>query len=284
MSLNQKLQFQSFDSGQTDEDENFSEEDLETARKEGYEAGREAALAEHLASEERRLAQMLEQITQDTARLADTNDQMIADLTNEVLDIAMLAVRKVLPATAAASGLAEIEGLVRQCLTDLRAEPRVAIRLHEISLTALQPRLERLATDSGFDGKLLLLADDALAPTDCQVLWADGGATRKIDDIAETIDAAVTRFLNRDGAPSDDGALSDHEPELQTEPDQIIAEPQGAAEPTSAEQVAPDDVSPDVINGEIQSDPEPTTDPLAAAPELREPSAPIDQPHDTEPS
>ena len=244
MTLNQKLQFQSFDPGENADEETFSEAEIEAARQDGFAAGREAALAEHLQSAEHRLTELLQQVTQRTAALGDAADDAVTDLTGEVLDIAMLAVRKVLPATAAANGLSEIEGLVRSCLSDLRAEPRVAVRLHVEALQSLQPRLEDLAASTGFDGKLVLLADDDLAPTDCTVLWADGGATRRVDDITTAVDAAIERFRAQDGAaPTTGVAQGDTAAASPPEPAEVHAEP--AEPPAVSPEILPPDAAPD---------------------------------------
>ena len=115
----------------------------------------------------------------------------------------MTAVGKVLPTLVKSNGIDEIEGLVKQCLTELRLEPRVAIRLHAQTLDAFKSRLERIAGTTGYDGKLVLLADDDLAPSDCKVLWADGGASRSAEDISRTVNAAVQRFMAAGATESD---------------------------------------------------------------------------------
>lgn len=195
MSAPEKLDLFSFDTEQVPEDESVSEEQLEAARTEAFAAGREAALAEHLASEERRMSELCEVLLTKAGTIAESIDQVSQDVARAALEVAMITVGKVLPALIESNAIDEIEGLVKQCLTELRSEPRVAIRLHASSLDAFKSRLEPIAGATGYEGKLVLLADDDLAPSDCKVLWAEGGASRTADDISRTITAAVQNYL-----------------------------------------------------------------------------------------
>lgn len=195
MSAPEKLDLFSFDTNQVTEDETVSEEQLEAARTEAFAAGREAALAEHLVSEERRLSELFEVLLTNTGAIAESIDQVSENVARDALEVAMITVGKVLPTLIESNAIDEIEGLVKQCLTELRSEPRVAIRLHAASLEAFKSRLEPIAGATGYEGKLVLLADDDLAPSDCKVLWAEGGASRTAEDISRTVTAAVQNYL-----------------------------------------------------------------------------------------
>lgn len=195
MSAPEKLDLFSFDAKQAADEETVSEEQLEAARSEAFAAGREAALADHLASEERRIGELCQQLLTDTAVIAESIDRVSENVARDALEVAMITVGKVLPALIERNAIDEIEGLVKQCLTELRSEPRVAIRLHAQSLEAFKSRLEPIAGTTGYEGKLVLLADDDLAPSDCKVLWAEGGASRTAEDISRTVTAAVQIYL-----------------------------------------------------------------------------------------
>ncbi|MCZ6590627.1 MAG: hypothetical protein O7B98_05730, partial [Alphaproteobacteria bacterium] len=47
-----------------------------------------------------------------------------------------------------------------------------------------------------FDGKIVLLADDQLSPTDCHVLWADGGSERDVQRTWSEINKAVEQITD----------------------------------------------------------------------------------------
>ena len=52
------------------------------------------------------------------------------------------------------------------------------LRVNDALFDALQRRLAAIAQANGYAGKIVLLADDALAPGDGRIEWADGGAER----------------------------------------------------------------------------------------------------------
>ncbi len=83
-------------------------------------------------------------------------------------------------------------------------EPRLVIRLHPEHLDALQAQMDELKGQSGYSGDVILLAEHDLAPSDCRIEWADGGAERNTQNILSEIDAAVERYKSGINHPSSD--------------------------------------------------------------------------------
>mgnify|MGYP004704999233 CR=1 FL=1 len=71
----------------------------------------------------------------------------------------------------------------------------VVLRVSQHLFEPIRQRLTELAQKTGFAGKFVLLADDALGPVDCRLEWADGGAERITDRLAREIDAVLERAL-----------------------------------------------------------------------------------------
>src|SRR3546814_17551449 len=90
----------------------------------------------------------------------------------------MLFLSTLFPQLARSHGLDELHAVVEQCLERLRDEPRVVIRCADADLDALQARAAQAAARSGFEGKLVFLADERLAAGDLRVASAAGGAER----------------------------------------------------------------------------------------------------------
>src|SRR3546814_12394205 len=114
-------------------------------------------------------------------RISDwSSDVCSSDLARrrDSLEAALTVVRKLFPQLARSHGLDELHAVVEQCLERLRDEPRVVIRCADADLDALQTRAEQAAARSGFEGKLVFLADERLKTGDLRVQWADGGAER----------------------------------------------------------------------------------------------------------
>jgi flagellar assembly protein FliH len=174
----------------------FSEEELAAARQAGFAEGRSAGLAEAEASQAKRLAVALEAMPQLFDRLAQDFAEEADERSRETLDAALTVVRKLFPELARASGLDEIVAVVAVCLERLRDEPRLVVRCADEDLDPLREKIEQCVARSGFEGKLVFLADERLAPGDLRVEWADGGAERDQAALWKEIDTVIARALS----------------------------------------------------------------------------------------
>jgi flagellar assembly protein FliH len=156
----------------------FTEAELEQARAASLASGRESGFREAAASIEQSIARSLETIAGQIAELEKTLGQDGRRRDNEALEAAMAVLRKLFPGLAARHGLSEVETLVGECLERVREEPRVVIRVADPLLDSLRDRLDALSQSAGFEGRIVLLAEDALGVGDARVEWADGGAER----------------------------------------------------------------------------------------------------------
>lgn len=176
-------------------DEPVTRQHLAAARREGFEAGRQAGRAEAEAERARLETESLARIAREVAGLRERHAAGMAELRRENLALSLSIGRKLAGHLMAAQPLAEIEGLVDECLRRLLGEARIVVRIHGSLLDALQARVDGLARRAGFAGQIILLAEDELAPGDCRVEWADGGATRSFAALDGEIDGLVSRAL-----------------------------------------------------------------------------------------
>ena len=61
----------------------------------------------------------------------------------------------------------------------------------------------------GFDGKIVILAEDGMVDGDCRLEWADGGVERSAAKLSAQIETAVHRALSGASATSR-GEPGDH--------------------------------------------------------------------------
>jgi len=193
----------------------YTEDDLLAAKAEALRQAR----ADMGTLEEKRAADLIATIA---ARLDDLTAQRAADAeeaTAAAAALAMAICRKMLPVLAAKHALTEITGHITRTLAELQGEPRVVVRTAEANVAALRPRVDALA--AGFDGKLVLLPDDEMAPTDCHVMWADGGSERDVARLWRSIDQAVAQItsIEADAATAAPERLAD--PVADAEPEHI---------------------------------------------------------------
>ena len=166
----------------------FSQAELDGVRAAAFAEGRAAGLTEARDGQQQSVAAMLARIAAQTETLVSAEAARSEQAQSESVRLAITILRKMLPGLARRHGLTEIEAMIGDCLADLADEPRVVVRVHDRMLDALKGRIEEVALERGFAGKLVLLADPSLMDTDCRVEWADGGAERDIGRLWQQIE------------------------------------------------------------------------------------------------
>lgn len=201
---NQKFLFdQSFDEpGQTwserrrqKQEETFTRADVEAARLEGFDEGRATGHAEAGGDIEAAAATALGLISSALQDCRDDLDGMARRQSREAAQIALAIGRRLARRLMARFPDSEIEGLVMECLAELREEPRIVVRTCEEVAQRIRDRIDHMAAGAGFGGRVVLMPDDHMGAQDCRVEWADGGAARDIKAVEAAISAAVDRFL-----------------------------------------------------------------------------------------
>lgn len=168
------------------------------ARRKGEEAGAARGRSEALTAFDKQVAATLGTIAQQTAAIAKTIAAE-AQAAGRSVDLALAIVRKLHPALVERQGLAEIETVLSQCLESLKQEPRLVAYVHSARLDALQERLTQLSAASGFEGRVVLIADDAMGESDCRVEWADGGVERDAGRIWRAVEETLARYIAAEG-------------------------------------------------------------------------------------
>lgn len=173
----------------------MSEDDLAAVRAEAHAAGRAEAAAEAKDAAETLAAQSLARIGERLGELAPQMTSAVDAVKRDAVTAALTALRKLVPHLAKEGDLADLEAVVTNCLTAVLEEPRVVVRLHDSMLDPIKERIADIAAKAGYDGKVVLVADDHLGPGDCRVEWADGGAERDTGWMWTQIEGVVERFF-----------------------------------------------------------------------------------------
>ena len=173
----------------------FSKAELQAACAEAASEAREAALAQAAEAIEARLADATDVLTAGITSVLERDEAIREETGRHAAGLVRAAISKVVPALARKDPLAEIEGLVGECLREAFDEPRIVLRICEALFEPMRQRLGTLAQQSGFAGKFVLLVDDTLGPVDCRLEWADGGAERDLGRLQREIDGVLARAL-----------------------------------------------------------------------------------------
>src|SRR5438045_3269531 len=141
----------------------FTPAELETARREAHAHGLDAGRAEALTAIEGRAAEALAALAGKLAAVAQAATAAEIARTHELVAAMGTIARKLMPGLAERHGLAEIEALLLDCLGRLHDEPRIVVRVSDATLDALKDRLDALAAGIGFTGRIIAIADPAVA-------------------------------------------------------------------------------------------------------------------------
>lgn len=172
----------------------------ERARAEAFAEGREEGYASGRRDAEARAA---ERLADAASALVGTARTLLATLDAERLgaevravELAVVAARKLAGRLIDLEPLAEIRALLTECLGPLRKAPHLVVRLDRRDAAALEPQIARIARETGFDGRIVILGEDDVLRGDCRIEWADGGILRDRDALAAEVDATVTRWID----------------------------------------------------------------------------------------
>jgi flagellar assembly protein FliH len=157
----------------------------------GFDAGQREAKAES----DRRSALALEEIKIAMQGIAARLSNVETRMETEAVDVAIAVARKLCAELVAAEPLGEIMGLVQDCFAHLVATPHLVVRINDQLYESAHERIERLAKQSGFEGRLVILAEPEVATGDCRIEWADGGVVLERAAIDAKIDELVSRYM-----------------------------------------------------------------------------------------
>lgn len=166
---------------------------LAEAEAAGYRNGVAVAEAQALTDSGRLTALALERLAGAFSGLDQALRAVEAKLEVEAVQVAVAVGRKLAPALIAQQPLAEVAALATECFRQIVAAPHVVVRVNDALYAATRDKLDEILRASGFEGRLVVLAEPDIDPGDCRIEWADGGVTR---DTAAT-EAAVTEAVNR---------------------------------------------------------------------------------------
>ena len=161
------------------------------AYRDGFDAGQREAKAES----DRRAALALEEIKISIQGIAARYAGVETRMETEAVDVAIAVARKLCGELVAAEPLGEIVGLIRECFAQLVATPHLVVRINESLYEGARERFERLAKQSGFEGRLVILAEPEIATGDCRIEWADGGVVLERAAIEAKINELVGRYM-----------------------------------------------------------------------------------------
>jgi flagellar assembly protein FliH len=168
---------------------------IAAAEARAYRNGYDAALHETKVESDRRAALALEEIGITIKGIAARFAGIETRMETEAVDVAVAVARKLCSELIAREPLGEITSLVSDCFAQLVSTPHLVVRINDSLYEAAQQRIEKLAKQSGFEGRLVVLAEPEIETGDCRIEWADGGVVLERAAIDAKIDELVGRYI-----------------------------------------------------------------------------------------
>jgi flagellar assembly protein FliH len=161
------------------------------AHRQGFAAG----LAQAQGEANQRIATALALIGDGLSRLDQALTGIEARLETEAVEVAVAVAAKLAPQLIAREPFAEISALANECFHQLVTTPHVVVRIGADIYETAKDQIEEIARARGFEGRLAVTCDAAMAPGDCRIEWADGGVNRDQAATLAAIDEVVGRYV-----------------------------------------------------------------------------------------
>ena len=168
---------------------------IAAAEAQAYRNGYDAALREAKVENDRRVALALETIGVAIRGIAAGFSGVEQRMETEAVDVAVAVARKLANELIAREPLGEITSLVADCFAQLVSTPHIVVRINDALYDAAHARIETLAKQSGFAGRLVILAEPEIQTGDCRIEWADGGVVLERAVIEGKINELVGRYI-----------------------------------------------------------------------------------------
>lgn len=126
----------------------------------------------------------------------------IEALRGEASTLAIAAAKMLAKAALASAPSADVETALRQAMHQAIGEPRLLLRAAPNVVDALGGRIEAIAQEEGFEGRVQVIADPAQHGADCRMEWRGGGAERSQAVIETALAELIARHFSNPSHPS----------------------------------------------------------------------------------
>jgi len=165
------------------------------AESQAYRKGFAAGQAQAQNEAAQRTTAALGVIADAMERLSKTLAGIEARLESEAVEVAVAVAGKLAPELIAREPIAEISALATDTFRHLVKAPHVVVHIGTDIYEAANSKLDEIAQARGFEGRLVVLSDAAMAGGDCRIEWADGGVSRDRAATLAVIDDLVARYM-----------------------------------------------------------------------------------------
>lgn len=142
------------------------------------------------------VASSLKQMSAVIESLFHILDQEVEVIRTEAAQLALAIGTKIAGEALAENPTLAIEQLIDECLTNLRSEPHVHIRVHPDHADVIKTRIDQSMGGRVFNGEVHIEPSDGLSETDVKIEWTHGGAEKSPQDMVRSINEIIESKWN----------------------------------------------------------------------------------------
>lgn len=163
----------------------------------------DAAASQAAEGDAARMAETLRQISGRMQAVLARMESESEAMREDGVRLALAAARAIAGAALDRYGADTIEACAREALAELRAEPRLAVRVAPHLVEEIADRLDNEAARLGFEGAVIVRADEDITVGDVVLEWRAGAVERTAADIEQRLEDTARKWL---AAPAGDSA------------------------------------------------------------------------------
>ena len=201
----------------------FTDSDIQATREAAFQDGLSTGRREATDKTTLMLDQKMEAMLSLVKNLEICLPQELEKISALATDLAFVSAQTLAAELIAREPTAELELIFSECISQVKEAPHLVIRVPPTDLGALRELLEKIAEKNGYEGKLVLLAENEMREGDCQIEWADGGITRNRDELELNISTLIANRY-RPKEINDQAELPGLD---QTSADELLPAPEG---------------------------------------------------------
>ena len=243
----------------------FSEEEMEAARRDGFDAGKAEGIREAGDAVETQISDSLNHMRGQFQSLFEAQTKANAALFDDSINIAVAIARKCFPHLNETHAPRLIEDMMRQVLAEIIEEPRALVYVHQDLVEPLNERVSNVAETANFEGQILILEDEKMPLGDCRITWSSGSAERDMASIWQQVDEIVEQ--NLDAVRQDILEPETESADGNSVPDAASAE---NAAPAAAPEPIPADTAPPLPEPALDTEQTAAVDPASSGQEPEE--------------
>lgn len=173
----------------------FSEEELEAAKLQAFQAGKQEGLEESRKSREQEIARILQEIITQIPPLFQAESTRETTYELEAVKLTYAVFKKLFPVYEKAYGFAELTGIMGDILEKNKGQANIIVAVHPDAVEDVSKHIETINHDAQFQ----VQKDEDLEPMSCKLRWSDGGGVRYSGRLAKSIACAMEEALGGRG-------------------------------------------------------------------------------------